>query len=103
MRASKLLARRILGEVPEFFRVERFKVNVERRYNAIGELVTFSEATVKVLIGGETLIFGGGRRWSGQCARQGAAQGSWRIPALHRRCPPDRFSRAHLPGRIGTR
>jgi 2-isopropylmalate synthase len=52
----ELLARRMLGEVPEFFRVERLKVNVERRYNAIGELVTFSEATVKVIVGGETLI-----------------------------------------------
>ena len=39
-----LLAKRILREVPEYFEVERFKVNVERRYNAIGELVTFSEA-----------------------------------------------------------
>lgn len=51
-----LLARRILGEVPEFFTVERFKVNVERRYNATGDLVTFSEATVKVRVEGEELI-----------------------------------------------
>jgi 2-isopropylmalate synthase len=51
-----LLARRILGEVPEFFTVERFKVNVERRYNAIGELVTVAEAIVKVRIGDEVLI-----------------------------------------------
>jgi 2-isopropylmalate synthase len=52
----ELLARRMLGEVPDFFRVERFKVNVERRYNVRGELTTFSEATVKVIVGGETLI-----------------------------------------------
>ena len=51
-----LLARRVLGEVPEFFTVERFKVNVERRYNAIGELVTVAEAIVKVRIGDEVLI-----------------------------------------------
>jgi 2-isopropylmalate synthase len=51
-----LLARRVLGEVPDFFQVERFKVNVERRYNAIGELVTFSEAIVKVKVGEETMI-----------------------------------------------
>lgn len=51
-----LLAKRIMGEVPAYFEVERFKVNVERRYNAIGELVTFSEAIVKVKVGGETLI-----------------------------------------------
>ena len=31
-----LLARRILGEVPQFFDVERYRVNVERRYNAEG-------------------------------------------------------------------
>ncbi len=51
-----LLAKRMLGEVPEYFSVERFKVNVERRYNAIGELVTFSEAIVKVKVGDEVLI-----------------------------------------------
>jgi 2-isopropylmalate synthase len=52
----ELLARRVLGEVPEYFRIERFKVNVERRYNAMGDLVTFSEATVKVVVGGQELI-----------------------------------------------
>ncbi|OYU49118.1 MAG: citramalate synthase [Rhizobiales bacterium PAR1] len=46
-----LLAQRLLGRVPEFFKVERFKVNVERRYNAKGELITFSEAVVKVRVG----------------------------------------------------
>ena len=51
-----VLARRVLGEVPDFFQVERFKVNVERRFNAVGELVTFSEAIVKVRVGGEVLI-----------------------------------------------
>lgn len=51
-----LLAKRMLGEVPEFFSVERFKVNVERRYNAVGELVTAAEAIVKVRVGDEVLI-----------------------------------------------
>ena len=51
-----LLARRIMGEVPAYFEVERFKVNVERRYNALGDLVTFSEAIVKVKVGDEVLI-----------------------------------------------
>jgi 2-isopropylmalate synthase len=54
-----LLARRILGKVPDFFDVERFSVNVERRYNAKGELVTVAEATVKVKVGGETMISAG--------------------------------------------
>ncbi|MFO1148914.1 MAG: citramalate synthase [Alsobacter sp.] len=51
-----LLAKRVLGEVPEFYTVERFKVNVERRYNAAGELVTVAEAIVKVKVGDEVLI-----------------------------------------------
>ncbi len=51
-----LLAQTVLGQVPEYFKVDRFKVNVERRYNANGELVTFSEATVKVLVDGQMLL-----------------------------------------------
>jgi 2-isopropylmalate synthase len=30
-----LLAKRVMGQVPNYFEVERFKVNVERRYNAV--------------------------------------------------------------------
>ena len=52
----ELLARRLLGQVPEYFNVESFRVLVERRYNAEGELVTVSEATVKVNVDGEVLI-----------------------------------------------
>jgi 2-isopropylmalate synthase len=51
-----LLAKRALGEVPEFYTVERFKVNVERRWNAVGELVTVAEAIVKVRVDDEVLI-----------------------------------------------
>src|SRR5262249_16329873 len=54
-----LLARRVLGTVPNFFDVERFNVNVERRYNAKGELTSVAEATVKVKVDGETLITAG--------------------------------------------
>jgi 2-isopropylmalate synthase len=54
-----LLARRILGTVPNFFTVERFNVSVERRYNAKGELTSVAEATVKVNVGGETLMSAG--------------------------------------------
>lgn len=49
----ELLARRALGTVPEFFKVESFSVNVERRFNAVGELITQSQAVVKVIIGEE--------------------------------------------------
>jgi 2-isopropylmalate synthase len=52
----ELLARRALSNVPEFFRVESFRVMVERRHNALGQLVTVSEATVKVNVAGETVM-----------------------------------------------
>jgi len=49
----ELLARRELGDVPRFFEVNSFRVMVERRFNAIGDLITVSEAVVKVEIDGE--------------------------------------------------
>ncbi|SFK46063.1 citramalate synthase [Methylocapsa palsarum] len=52
----ELLARRILGQVPDYFEVERFRVDVERRHNAQGDLVSVSEAIVKVRVDGEVLI-----------------------------------------------
>jgi 2-isopropylmalate synthase len=47
----ELLARRALGQVPEFFRCTSFRVIDERRWNAKGELITLSEATVKLEVG----------------------------------------------------
>jgi 2-isopropylmalate synthase len=52
----ELLARRMLGGVPDYFEVEGFSVSVERRHNAVGDLVTVSQAVVKTLIGGERLL-----------------------------------------------
>lgn len=52
----ELLARRHLGTVPTFFEVNSFRVQAERRYNAKGELITMSEAVVKIMIGGEMLM-----------------------------------------------
>ena len=49
----ELLARRALGQVPVYFEVESFRVIVERRHNALGDLVTVSEATVRVKIDDE--------------------------------------------------
>ena len=49
----ELLARRALGQVPTYFDVESFRVIVERRHNALGDLVTVSEATVRVRIDSE--------------------------------------------------
>jgi 2-isopropylmalate synthase len=44
----ELLARRALGEVPEYFELASFRVIDERRWNARKELITLSEATVKL-------------------------------------------------------
>lgn len=46
----ELLARDMLGTVPEFFKVDSFRCMVERRYDANGNLKTVSEAIVKVVI-----------------------------------------------------
>lgn len=52
----ELLARRTLANVPRFFEVDSFRVMVERRHNALGDLVTISEATVKVHVNGSTMM-----------------------------------------------
>jgi 2-isopropylmalate synthase len=52
----ELLARRMLGTVPEFFGVDSFRVSVERRHNALGEEVSMAEAVVKLLIDGERIM-----------------------------------------------
>jgi len=52
----ELLARRELGSVPEFFTVDSFRVQVERRFNAIGDVVTVSEAVVKLDIDGKQVF-----------------------------------------------
>ena len=52
----ELLARRTLGTVPAFFKVESFRTAVERRFNAMGDVVTVSEAVVKVEIDGEDFM-----------------------------------------------
>lgn len=49
----ELLARRCFGEVTDFFRLSSFRIIDERRFNARNELVTMSEATIKVDVGGD--------------------------------------------------
>ncbi|PTM98768.1 citramalate synthase [Mycoplana dimorpha] len=51
-----LLAQRTLGTLPELFHVDSFRVMVERRYDANGNLKTVSEAVVKVVVDGETMM-----------------------------------------------
>jgi 2-isopropylmalate synthase len=52
----ELLARRILGKVPNYFTVEKFDVTVEHRINALGKHVAVSIAIVKTNVDGETLM-----------------------------------------------
>ena len=51
----ELLARRALGQVPDYFLVENFKVIVDRRRNARGEFVTVSEGVVKLDVAGQSI------------------------------------------------
>ena len=44
----EILARQTLFGIPEYFELKRFKVIDDRRWNAKGELVTESEATVRI-------------------------------------------------------
>ncbi len=52
----ELLARRMLGTVPEYFEIESFRVIGERRHNAKGKLVNVSEATIKLTIDGDEIM-----------------------------------------------
>ena len=72
----ELLARRALGQVPEYFRLARFRVMDDRRWNARGELVTESEATITRGSGRGPADDGGQRQRPGERARHGAAQGA---------------------------
>ena len=47
----ELLARRALGEVPDYFSIGRFRVMDERRFNVRGQLVVESEATATITVG----------------------------------------------------
>ncbi len=47
----ELMARRALGELPDYFSIGRFRVMDERRFNAKGELVVESEATTTITVG----------------------------------------------------
>ena len=52
----ELLARDVLGQLPKFFDVERYRVTVERRQNALKKMVTVSEAVVVARIAGERVM-----------------------------------------------
>jgi 2-isopropylmalate synthase len=48
----ELLVRRALGQVPNYFQVERYRVIDERRKSADGNWLTLSEATIRVVVDG---------------------------------------------------
>ena len=52
----EILALRILSTVPDYFQLQTFRVIDERRYNAKGELLTLSEATIKLRVGGKLVM-----------------------------------------------
>ncbi|NTF41463.1 citramalate synthase [Rhizobium rhizogenes] len=52
----ELLARRTLGTIPEFFAIDGFRVMVERRFDSHGRVKIVSEAVVKIIIDGETIM-----------------------------------------------
>jgi 2-isopropylmalate synthase len=51
-----ILARKVLGVLPDFFTVESYRASVERRHNANGDLVNVTEAVVKLRVGEELLM-----------------------------------------------
>ncbi|MCP8884191.1 citramalate synthase [Devosia sp. XJ19-1] len=51
-----VLARRVLGTLPDFFDVEHYRTMVERRHNAMGDEITVTEAVVKIRVDGELLM-----------------------------------------------
>jgi len=52
----ELMARRVLGNVPDYFDVMGFRVMVEQRHNAKGALITVSEATMKLSVDGREIM-----------------------------------------------
>ncbi len=52
MASFELLIRRALGQVPDYFRLERYRIIDERRPGERGDWLTLSEATVKVAVEG---------------------------------------------------
>jgi 2-isopropylmalate synthase len=98
----ELLARRRLGSVPGFFEVEGFRVMVEHRHNALGELVTVSEAVVKLKVDGESLMSVGEGNGPvnalDKALRKDLGRYSAHIEDLEQLCPPG----LHGPSGRGT-
>ena len=81
----ELLARRMLGQVPQYFDVTQFDVNVEQRINATGERVTREPRGGQGHGRRREADLGRRRQRPRQRARPRAAQGPRQVPELHQR------------------
>lgn len=52
----EILARKILGNLPNFFEVKRYRVLVERRKNKYNQMVSVSEALVSMIVDNERIL-----------------------------------------------
>ena len=99
----ELIARHELDLLPKFFEVERFRVMVERRKNARGEMITVSEAVVVVQVGEDRMMSVSESRDREADADQGPVNALWRatrqgpraLSGGDRGYKPRRFPRAH--------
>ena len=53
----EVLVRKELGQINDYYILQRFRVTDERRWNAKGKLVTESEATININVNGEEKIY----------------------------------------------
>ena len=51
-----MLARKVLGELPNFFTIKRYRVTVERRKNKYNKMISVSEAVVVTKFGDKKIM-----------------------------------------------
>ena len=95
----ELLARSVLGGLPEYFAVESFHVGVERKLVAPGVTYSASQAVVKIRIGEERLISAAEGNGPVNALDLALAQGPRRLSEIYRDPRASRLSRAGVPGR----
>ncbi|MER5172619.1 citramalate synthase [Thioclava sp. GXIMD2076] len=75
----ELVARRALGELPRYFKVERYRVVIERRHNG-REMANSSEAVVVLEVGGERML-SVSESWDNEGYDQGPVNALWQALA----------------------
>ncbi|WP_406736736.1 citramalate synthase [Thioclava sp. GXIMD4215] len=75
----ELVARRVLGELPRYFKVERYRVVIERRHNG-REMANSSEAVVVLDVGGERML-SVSESWDSEGYDQGPVNALWQALA----------------------